>query len=79
MKAAEKNANKNAHYELLENEVDSHARECFLRPAHVHSKLTTIAAIRIIEHNIDRLDDGSRKQLEEVAQKSMKRNKAAGG
>lgn len=73
MKAAVKRTNKNAHYDLLQNDVDSCARDCFKRPAHVHSKLTAMAAVKIIEHNIDRLDDGSRKQLEEIARKSMKR------
>lgn len=73
MKAAEKNENKRACYEQLENDVDSRARECFKRPAYTYSKMTAIAALRVIERGIDRLDDGSRKQLEEIARKSMER------
>ena len=58
-------------YDLLENETDTDAKLRFHRPAHVHSKLTTIAAIRIIERNIDNLDTGSRRLLEDIAQKCL--------
>lgn len=74
MKAAEKNANKHACYEQLENDVDSRARECFKRPAYTYSKKTAIAALRVIERGIDRLDDGSRRQLVEIAMQCVKRH-----
>lgn len=73
MKAEEKNANRHAHYKQLENDVDSRARECFERPAYVYSKMTVIAAIRVIECGIDRLDDRSRRQLVEIARQCVKR------
>lgn len=59
----------------MEHNRDERAEQRFRSPANLTSKLTRIAAVKIIERDIEALDDFDAFELERMARKCMERRR----
>lgn len=75
MKGGERAAKRRGLYDAMEHETDSRAEQRFREPARAQGKLTALAAVKIIERDIEHLPDSGRKQLIEMAQECLHGNK----
>lgn len=73
MKSGERNAIVRRVYDTMEHERDARAERRFRSPARLTGKLTRIAAVKIIERDIEALDDFDAFELERMARKCMER------
>lgn len=75
MKSGERNAIVRRVYDTMEHDRDARAEQRFRSPANLTGKLTRIAAVKIIERDIEALDDFDAFELERMARKCMERRK----
>lgn len=73
MKSGERNAIVRRVYDTMEHDRDARAEQRFRSPANLTGKLTRIAAVKIIERDIEALDDFDAFELERMARKCMER------
>lgn len=73
MKSGERNAIVRRVYDTMEHDRDARAEKRFRSPANLTGKLTRIAAVKIIERDIEALDDFDAFELERMARKCMER------
>lgn len=71
MKSGERNAIIRRVYDSMEHDRDARAEWRFRHPAALTGKLTKIAAVKIIERDIEALDDVDSADLERMARKCM--------
>lgn len=75
MKSGKRNARVRRVYDSMEHNRDERAEQRFRSPANLTGKLTRIAAVKIIERDIEALDDFDAFELERMARKCMERRK----
>lgn len=75
MKGGERTAKRRGLYDVMERDTDSRAERRFREPARVQGKLTALAAVKIIERDIEHLPDSRRKQLIDMAQECLHGNR----
>lgn len=71
MKGGERTAKRRGIYDVMEHDTDTRAERRFREPAMVQGKLTALAAVKIIERDIEHLPGGRRQQLIEMAQECL--------
>ena len=71
MKSGERNAIIRRVYDSMEHERDARAEQRFRRPVNIRGKMTRIAKLKIIERDIEALDETDDADLDRMARKCM--------